>query len=1054
MLRKLAIAIAASGAMMSASSTYALGMGDIELDSALNQPLNARIKLLKASELEDWEIKPNLASPDEFQKSGVEHVFFLNSLKFVVERVDGETFVNVVSDQPVVEPFLNFLVQVDWPSGRLLREYTLLLDPPVFAQDEQVVDLDPAESDNKFDSESDQNMPAAPAVQASDISDIPDFEAQPSDELMADETADLGESENIESSTQVMPAAPVSRTYQVKANDTLWEVAVRTRGNRNISPQQAMLAIQDLNPDAFINGNINRLKKNQTLEVPTDAQMFSRTFKQAVAEVAQQNNAFAARKAQLDATRKNSVIERDSVVSGAELKLLAGGSATAMGERGATGEVASAAAGDQSSLAQDLSLALENLDKSSRENTELRSRLDALEEQISTLQRLINLKDEQMVALQSGMGAADVTDTPAVLAVEEVIPEATDDLSEAGVENEVDEGSLVAKPVADLNFASNEAKPEEKSVEQTKPKPKFVYQPEEIVEEPFDPVAFAIENPPILLGALASLLLALFGIKYSRKKKEEAAEKNSDVVENDFAAHDPLDHVDAEIEGDFDDEFSDLDLADDAGDTNFEAADLDDFESPDMGLPESLDDSDHESSDVLGEVDVYLAYNRMDPARDLLEKTLISQPGRMDLRLKLLEVLSEMDNEDAFSEQFDYIASQGSESDKAQAAKLQSSFNTESDSGDLSLDSLADFDSGSSDFGLDLEDNELNFDLDGLDLTTEEEILQPTLSEDSSSLDFELDMDEGLVKLDSDEGLLQSSDDDFDSNDLDFDSNDLDFELDASGLSDELDGSDLESELSFNSDSLSDGNAVSFELNETESDLEFEIPELSESVSNDLEVGELDTDDFDIELSSVAESKQSDGLAELGSLDEADELEIELNEFASLDLDEDTDEVPSLGLSDLDDELSFEGSEIPELDENLELDGDLESNVLSDLDALDAQLASEDDAELDLSLPDFESEASLDVPGDLDSLDTHLAEQQEPFSESLPSLDGDVDLDDLEGDLDFLSGTDESETKLDLARAYIDMDDQEGAREILQEVLDDGTDTQKQEANKLLDSLA
>ena len=64
MLRKLAIAIAASGAMMSASTTYALGMGDIELDSALNQPLDARIKLLKASELEDWEIKPNLASRD------------------------------------------------------------------------------------------------------------------------------------------------------------------------------------------------------------------------------------------------------------------------------------------------------------------------------------------------------------------------------------------------------------------------------------------------------------------------------------------------------------------------------------------------------------------------------------------------------------------------------------------------------------------------------------------------------------------------------------------------------------------------------------------------------------------------------------------------------------------------------------------------------------------------------------------------------------------------------------------------------------------------------
>ena len=86
--------------------------------------------------------------------------------------------------------------------------------------------------------------------------------------------------------------------------------------------------------------------------------MFSRTFKESVAEVAQQNSAFATRKAQLDATRKNSVIERDSVVSGAELKLLAGGSATANGDRGATGEVSASAVGDQSSLAQDLSIIL------------------------------------------------------------------------------------------------------------------------------------------------------------------------------------------------------------------------------------------------------------------------------------------------------------------------------------------------------------------------------------------------------------------------------------------------------------------------------------------------------------------------------------------------------------------------------------------------------------------------------------------------------------------------------------------------------------------------
>lgn len=633
MLRKLAIAIAASGAMMSASSAYALGMGDMELDSALNQPLNARIKLLKASELEDWEIKPNLASPDEFQKSGVEHVFFLNSLKFAIERVGEDVFVRVISDQPVVEPFLNFLVQIDWPSGRLLREYTLLLDPPVFAMDEQDSMLDPAESESDFDSVDDsQNLPGVAATSSSDISDIPDYGDASSDDMVEVEVeadnAQLEMNANVVTKPSAKPVS-VSNTYKVKANDTLWEVAVRTRANRKISPQQAMLAIQDLNPEAFINGNINRLKKNQILDVPSEDQMLARTFKESVAEVALQNSAFSARKAQLDATRKNAIIERDSAVSGAELKLLAGGLATTTEDRGATGEVSERAVGDQSSIDQDLSLALENLDKSARENSELRSRLDSLEEQINTLQRLINLKDEQMVALQSGMGVKADDSSKSIADAQDVIP-----TPEVTPDETVNDSQLIAA-TEDLNFSSDAQNTVPEEVVEPKPKPKFEYKPiEEPVDEPFDAVAFAIENPPVLLAALGSLLLALFGIKYSRKKKEQAA-KTEAVEDTDYSAHDPLDHVDAEIEGDFDDEFADLDLSGDSEESDFDVASLDDFDSPEIGLPESLDVSEHESADIIGEVDVYLAYNRMEPARDLLEKTIVNQPARMDLRLKI-----------------------------------------------------------------------------------------------------------------------------------------------------------------------------------------------------------------------------------------------------------------------------------------------------------------------------------------------------------------------------------------------------------------------------------
>ena len=133
------------------------------------------------------------------------------------------------------------------------------------------------------------------------------------------------------------------------------------------------------------------------------------------------------------------------------------------------------------------------------------------------------------------------------------------------------------------------------------------------------------------------------------------------------------------------------------------------------------------------------------------------------------------------------------------------------------------------------------------------------------------------------------------------------------------------------------------------------------------------------------------------------------------------------------------GSEIEsglDLDEGLELDSSLDLDESLDLDTgLDADAS--DASELADDSTSHESEDLVDLAGDDD----------------LPPL-GDLDLDNLDEDLDFLSGTDESETKLDLARAYIDMDDKDGAKEILQEVLEEGSDQQKQDASKLMDSMA
>ena len=229
-------------------------------------------------------------------------------------------------------------------------------------------------------------------------------------------------------------------------------------------------------------------------------------------------------------------------------------------------------------------------------------------------------------------------------------------------------------------------------------------------------------------------------------------------------------------------------------------------------------------------------------------------------------------------------------------------------------------------------------------------------------------------------------------------------------------------------------------------------------------------DSTELESLDLDESLDSLSLDDSGSLDIDDGLSFESSDLADLEIPElDSDSLSvdgadlDLGLDvdleipSLDDELSLDSMEddLAELSGSMDLDDDL------DLGSLESELDS-GDIELDESLESLDLEQSLDVP----SLDEpeELAEASDisddlvelgslDASDELPPL-GDLDLDNLDEDLDFLSGTDESETKLDLARAYIDMDDKDGAKEILQEVLEEGTDQQKEDASKLMDSMA
>ena len=114
----------------------ALGLGELALDSTLNQPFRAEIPLRDIGELDVEQIRVQLADSTAFENAGVDRSQFLSSLEFKVELLSGGNGrIIVTTAKAVVEPYLDFIVEARWPNGKMIREYTVLLDLPVYADD-------------------------------------------------------------------------------------------------------------------------------------------------------------------------------------------------------------------------------------------------------------------------------------------------------------------------------------------------------------------------------------------------------------------------------------------------------------------------------------------------------------------------------------------------------------------------------------------------------------------------------------------------------------------------------------------------------------------------------------------------------------------------------------------------------------------------------------------------------------------------------------------------------------------------------------------------------
>lgn len=239
----------------------ALGLGDLHLQSALNQPLSATIELRDVAGIGPGDIRASLASAEAFERAGIGRPFFLTDLRFVPTVIDSRLVIRVESSRPVREPYLNFLVQLDRPDGALLREYTVLLDPPLYAPTPVTID----------------SVAAPRAAVQSAVAPVPAPARAPAREVAP---------------AAVAPEAGSER-YRTRPGDSLWSIARTTRRSEAVSLQQQMDAILALNPQAFVNGDPTRLRSDQVLTLPAGSREDRARVATAVAEPAPSASAAA-----------------------------------------------------------------------------------------------------------------------------------------------------------------------------------------------------------------------------------------------------------------------------------------------------------------------------------------------------------------------------------------------------------------------------------------------------------------------------------------------------------------------------------------------------------------------------------------------------------------------------------------------------------------------------------------------------------------------------------------------------------------------------------------
>lgn len=412
MKTKLAKAIAITAALQ-AGVLHALSLGEISVDSAVNEKFDASVRISNAQSLDTSQILVELASGSDFSRADVERPYFLSRLKFEVVSNGGEKVLNISTHDVILEPYMNFLIEVRWPEGRLLREYMVLLDLPTYSGAPAKL-VEPPKP--LFISTNDGGRVSTKDVAARRAGAV---ESAPSSNTRAELKPDVS-GLNIQTS---------GATYTVAASQSLWDVAIATRNASSITT--TMKQIYAINPEAFVNGDMNQLTSGAVLRLPVGSSVngaatsvaatsqpttapitvSGSTATEAASTVQNEGESGqltirtdlnASAQAQSDQPVKASIGQQESeMTSGADASTL-------------NSSLATATSADIAKLENDLARSFENLDRAKFENDELEQRVEAIQQQFNDLERLIELKDQELATLQGAL--ANDSAAPAVTA--------------------------------------------------------------------------------------------------------------------------------------------------------------------------------------------------------------------------------------------------------------------------------------------------------------------------------------------------------------------------------------------------------------------------------------------------------------------------------------------------------------------------------------------------------------------------------------------------------------------------------------------------------------